>query len=291
MKSIPDLFATKSKQITADHWSENLAGSDAFSPQVYWLAVPAVQRRHQRRATANSVYPTWVQYCIGNFLKSTVSVPADRMLSIGCGSGALERDLFRLNAFNHCDAIDIAPAAIEAAIRDAAAIGASNIHYNVTDVETHSLPRSHYDAIWFNGSLHHIGALEKVCEQVRDSLKPGGWLFFNEYVGANHFDFGPEQKAAISHSFALIPERFRRSFVHGSVGQVQQCVPLPDPVEVVRVDPSEAVRSQDILQVVDRYFDIKACNSSGGSLLQFALHGIAGNFTEGNPDEYGYRQQ
>ena len=49
------------------------------------------------------------------------------MLSIGCGSGALERDLFTLNAFRHCDAIDIAPTAIETAIKAAAtdAMGSS----------------------------------------------------------------------------------------------------------------------------------------------------------------------
>ena len=42
------------KQVTADHWSENMAGSDAFSADVYWLAVPTVQRRHQHKATAGS---------------------------------------------------------------------------------------------------------------------------------------------------------------------------------------------------------------------------------------------
>jgi SAM-dependent methyltransferase len=269
------------KAITARHWSENMAGTDAFSPQVYWLAVPEVQRRFQRLACRGSDFPVWVQYCLGAFLGR--DKPVANMLSIGCGNGALERDLFRLHAFHHCDAIDIAPAAIEAAIREADVIGAKSIHYSVTDVEKAGLPEGRYDAVWFNGSLHHIRELETVCERVRRSLKPGGWLFFNEYVGANHFAFGPQQCAAIAQAFALIPERYRLSFANGSFGEVQHVAPLPDPVEVARTDPSEAVRSQDILKVVEDYFEFRTVNSCGGSLLQFLLHGIAGNFTPEDP--------
>jgi SAM-dependent methyltransferase len=269
------------KAITARHWSENMAGTDAFSPQVYWLAVPEVQKRFQRLACRGSDFPVWVQYCVGAFLGRDKAVSS--MLSIGCGNGALERDLFRLNAFHHCDAIDIAPAAIEAAIREADAIGAKSIHYSVTDVEKTSLPEGRYDAVWFNGSLHHIRELETVCQRVSRSLKPGGWLFFKEYVGANHFAFGPQQSAAITQAFALIPERYRLSFVRGSFGEVQHVAPLPDPVEVARTDPSEAVRSQDILKVVEDHFEFRMLNPCGGSLLQFLLHGIAGNFTPEDP--------
>ena len=272
---------TADKQVTADHWSENMAGSDAFSADVYWLAVPAVQRRHQHKATAGSGHPGWVQYCLKEFLGDQVQ--GARMLSIGCGTGTLERELYRLNAFEHCDAVDIAPGAIEAARAEALAIGASTINYSLCDIEKTDLPASHYDAVWFNGSLHHIRELEVVCRRVANSLKPGGWLFFNEYVGANHFAFDTQQRAAISHAFGLIPEQFRRSFVQGSYGQVQQVVPLPDPVDVVKVDPSEAVRSADILRVVGEHFDIRALNRCGGSLLQFLMHGIAGNFRDDNP--------
>lgn len=269
------------KQVTANHWSEHLADSDAFSPRVYWLAVPAVQKRYQRLASLGGAYPAWTQYCLTEFLAHRV--PVERMLSIGCGSGALERDLCRLKAFHHCDALDIAPGALEAARREASAIGASTIEYKLVDIEKTELPRHYYDVAWFNGSLHHIRELEVVCDNVRNALRPGGWLFFNEYVGANHFGFGPEQREAIDNAFGLIPARYRHSYVGGSCGPVQESAPLPDPAEVVRVDPTEAVRSEDILKVVGDYFNIRTCNPCGGSLLQFLLHGIAGNFREEDP--------
>lgn len=273
----------ESKQVTADHWSENVAGSDAFSADVYWLAVPAVQKRHQHKACAGKPYSNWVEYCLGEFLHT--QEPVGRMLSIGCGSGTLERQLFQLRAFEKCDAIDIAPTAIELAKMAATAIGAgSSIEYRQIDVETVSLPSCHYDVVWFNGSLHHISQLEAVCRNIQNSLKPGGWLFFNEYVGANHFGFCEKQRTAISHTFNLIPERFRKSFVSGSSGRLVTAVPLPDPDEVKRTDPSEAVRSSEIMEVVSQHFEIKAINNCGGSLLQFVVHGIAGNFRAEDPE-------
>jgi len=272
---------TDDKQTTADYWSENLAGSDPFSAEVYWLAVLRVQRRFQRQATAGRGYFDWVHYCVGEFLRP--HIPMGRMLSVGCGSGVLERDLYRLQAFQHWEAMDIAPGAIDAARREAAALRASTIDYRVQDVEHSALPRHHFDAVWFNGSLHHIRALETVCERVRHALKPGGWLFFNEYVGANHFAFDAAQRAAIHNAFGLIPARYRRSFLAANRGALQTQVLMPDPVEVARVDPSEAVRSADILDVVRQHFDVVGQNNCGGSLLQFVLHGIAGNFREDDP--------
>jgi len=270
------------KQTTADYWSDNLAGSNPFSPQLYWLAVPRVQRRFQRQACAGADHPSWVHYCVEAFVRPRT--PLARMLSIGCGSGTLERELYALGAFVTCDAIDIAPGAIAQARQEARAIGAeAAIHYRVEDVEHTPLAHQQYNAIWFNGSLHHVRALEAVCAQVRQALKPDGWLFFHEYVGANHFDFGATQRAAMAHAFGLIPQRYRRSFVAGHGGQVLDAVLMPDPREVARVDPSEAVRSSDILSVVRQHFDIVAENPCGGTLLQFVLHGIAGNFREEDP--------
>lgn len=268
-------------EITADHWSKNVASSDAFSPQVYWLAVPAVQQRFQRLACGGTHHRWWVKYCLGEFLNHSIS--PIRMLSIGCGSGTLERDLFRLNAFSECDAIDIAPGAIDIARKEAHLIGASHIKYHVQDVQKTPLEKNAYDAVWFNGSLHHIKQLESVCESVRNALKPGGWVFYNEYVGANHFAFSERQRGVVESAFRLLPPEYRCSFQPEHFGKVQFNVQLPEPAEVIKVDPSEAIRSQDIRRVLSDYFVEHAFNPCGGNILQFALHGIAGNFVETDP--------
>jgi len=268
------------KEKVAARWSDSAIVFDAFSPQLYWLAVPAVQARHQRRSCAGATYPSWVEYCLNEFM---FGARAERMLSIGCGQGALERQLHALRAFDACDAYDIAPGAIEMARNAAAAANIRTINYEARDVEARDFGVGVYDAIWFNGSLHHIKALETVLENVRKALKPNGLLFLHEYVGADRFAFPMVQRQAIERAFLLIPDTYRKSFAPHDFGEVASLPPLPDPEEVRRADPSEAVRSSAILPVLSTLFDTLALNASGGTLLQFLLSGIAGNFRADDP--------
>jgi len=270
------------KKKIADYWSENIAGSNPFSSDVYWLAIPAVQERYQKKACANKPYSSWVEYCVKEFLGS--AVPVQRMLSIGCGTGSLERHLYSLDVFQQCDAVDISLKAIEIAKQEADKLNITSISYSAYDIEAMELGTDRYDVVWFNGSLHHIKELEFVLNRVKQALKPNGWLFFNEYVGFNRFTFSNRQREIFQHAFYLIPSRYRRSFQHQPTTNAHQTIPpLPDPSEVARVDPSEAVRSQDILSVVNSLFEIVKINSCGGSLLQFLLSGIAGNFKQSDP--------
>lgn len=273
-------MTNQDKARVAERWSEIGSGSYEFSANVYWLAVPTVMTRHQRRAAAGGNYASWVEYCLGSFIPRG---DKRRMLSVGCGDGDLERHLMRIDTSTTCDAFDIAPAAIDRAIAAAAAEGFGGIRYRCADIETLQLEEGVYDAAWFNGSLHHIQALERVLDRVRYSLKPGGLLFVNEYVGANHFNFPPVQREAILHAFHLIPQRHRLSFIPATFGQVATQAPIPDPEEVRRADPSEAIRSQDIVAVIASMFDVVAMNACGGTIMQFLLSGIAGNFREENP--------
>lgn len=268
---------------TGEFWSRKLQGSD-FAPERFWGHVPEVERRTLRRVAADGRSRSWAEACVRELLAGRT--PVERMLSLGCGTGELERTLARLGAFRECDAWDIAPGGIEIARRLAREEGFANIHYEVRDVTlagSAELPPERYDAVWFESSLHHIEPLERVCQQVARTLKPDGFLFLNEYVGPSAFAFSARQKELIRAAFALIPARFRRSFEPGGPALLTSA-PIPTPAEVKAEDPTEAVRSADILAVLPDYFDIVFRRETGGTLLQFLLHGIAGNFREDDPE-------
>lgn len=53
---------------------------------------------------------------------------------------------------------------------------------------------------------------------------------------------------------------------------------LPTLHSVMAVDPSESIRSAEIVPVLCRYFDIVEFKPMGGAILQFLLADIAGNF-------------
>ena len=270
----------------AARWSAQQPGAGAFSRAVYWLAIPEVDARYQRRACAGDTTRRWFAHLVDTHLGPAAA--RARMVSLGCGTGGLERKLHALGAFAHFDAFDVAPGAIDGARRDAAAAGMTSIDYQVRDLQAEGVPRRSYAAAWFNGSLHHIERLEYVLDEVRDSLAPDGWLFVNEYVGANAFGYGPRQRECIAAAFRLLPARLRRSCIAGDEGRLMEAAPLPDPDEVRRVDPSEAVRSEDILRAIEARFDVVERNDCGGTLLHFLLAGIAGNFRADDAEAMRY---
>jgi SAM-dependent methyltransferase len=264
--------------LVGEIWSAKLASPVAFSPATFWLAVPEVQERFNRKASRGAGH--WINYCVDKFLGDRV--PVERMLSVGCGAGDLERHLAELGAFQHCDAWDLAADGVRRA-QDAARAAGFPIAYAVRDISREPPAPAIYDAVWFNSSLHHVERLEEVCASVARALKPGGLLFLNEYIGPSVFAFPERQRQAIRAAFELIPARLRRSCA-SATPDVLVAPLVPTPAEVRAADPSEAVRSADIPRVLERDFEQLERNDAGGTLLQFVLNGIAGNFRSDDPE-------
>jgi 2-polyprenyl-3-methyl-5-hydroxy-6-metoxy-1,4-benzoquinol methylase len=80
----------------------------------------------------------------------------------------------------------------------------------------------------------------------------------------------------------LVPALRRRLERSGArragVRPTRTSVHLPVANSVAAVDPSEAVRSADIMPVLRQHFDIVEYKPLGGAILQFLLADIAGNF-------------
>lgn len=263
---------------TAEYWSRKLQGT-SFTPEFYWRRVPEVERRRVRLETGGSGHSDWAEYCVREFLAGRT--PVERMLSVGCGTGELERQLARLGAFRECDAWDVSEWAVEEARQLARDEGFHHIRYDVRDITAVELAPDSYDAIWFENVLHHIEPLEAVCEAMARALKSDGYLFLNEYIGPSRFAFPPRQRELIRAAFAMIPARYR---LHREAGTILNSAAIPAPSEVEADDPTESVRSADIPNVVESWFDVVAFHESGGSLLQFLLNGIAGNFRDDDPE-------
>jgi len=265
--------------VVADHWSK--ADRSRFSEAVFWLANPAVQARVQRKAVGDSGAGHWVNFCVERFFGSPL--PAERVLNIGCGAGELDRHLALLNAFRRLDSWDIAPGVLEIARREAEAAGIRGVTYHQGNVELADIGQGIYDVILFVSSLHHVTRLEAMLDACSRALRPGGHLILNEYVGPNRFAFTPPEVEIMRAVYGLIPARFRRLLVPEARGTILEEPPLPDPTEVASVDPSESVRSEEILPLLRERFDIVLERDLGGTLLHWLLNGIAGNFRPEDP--------
>jgi O-antigen biosynthesis protein len=249
---------------------------------VHWTQLNSVQER-MNLLTSGTVKKDRFQYFIDTYLRR---LPVKRALTLGCGHGDLERGLTKYNFAVQHDGIDIAEGAIAEAKRLASEAGLKNLRYTVADLNTVELPRYEYDVVFGIGSVHHIAALEHLLIQVSQWLKPNGYLFLDEYIGPNQFQWPDSQLSIINEQIELMPERFKRAVI--------QPTWLKGPMkrhtiqEMNAVDPSEAIRSDDIIPLVSTLFDVSEVKGYGGSLLHLLLEHIAGNFDDSNPEAVEY---
>ena len=245
--------------------------NDAFSADVYWLAHPLVQERYRRRATGSPDL-TWAAWVARRLSDAAVVV------SVGSGTGGFERDLRAHGFGGRLVGVEPAGGAVAEARRASQGLG---IEYVATTLDDFLRRRAEpVDAIVWNSSLHHSQDPDGDLRLAREALRPNGFVAANEYVGAPAFAFGPAQVELISRAWALLPDDLRRSCIPGRDREILPAPPIPDPVEVAAVDPTEAVRSDLIVGALRRHFDIVEWNPCGGQLLQSVLSGVCGNFRD-----------
>lgn len=222
-----------------------------------WMALPGV-RGYLNTMIGGTVH----DWPFNWFVKFLNGRRLPHALSIGCGMGALERDLIRRGICDRVDAFDGSTVSLAKAKTDAVAEGYGDaIHYFAADFNEPVLPRDTYDAVFFHHSLHHVAKLEKLLRAVLLALKPGGLLYLDEYVGPSRTwwtdDRFRHERAVFD---KLVPHDVR----------VVPHLPLP----IVYEDPSEAVRSGEIMDQVKVGFEIDAFRGYGGNLLSLICPAI-----------------
>jgi SAM-dependent methyltransferase len=115
------------------------------------------------------------------------------------------------------------------------------------------LPGNTYDAVFFHQSLHHVARLERLLATVLGALKRDGLLYLDEYVGPSRTEWTFQKLRIHSAIFALLPEECR----------VKPELDLP----IQPDDPSEAVRSGEIMKSLEIGFRIDQKRDYGGNLL------------------------
>jgi SAM-dependent methyltransferase len=177
-----------------------------------------------------------------------------RGLSIGCGTGALERDLIRRGICERVDAFDGSLASLWFARKEARAAGfEEQVRYFAADFNAISLPAGTYDIVFVHQALHHVTELEGLYATIVRSLRDGGLLYIDEYVGPSRFDWDEALIRPHRAIYDALPERTR----------AEQKLLLP----IQPDDPSEAVRSSEIIDRLRIGFRVLEQRDYGGNLL------------------------
>jgi len=280
------------KKIIEDFWSK----VDCSASERNYYCFPPLRSRFCKLIFNESAADRrdWCEYwTVEKYLKD--KIPFKTCLSICCGFGEIERILSRLKLAEEFVGTDIAPGAIAEAIKRANTEGFYNIRYYVSDMNSDPLPEDQYDIIWANGALHHIEELQRVIGKLQKSLKRGGYLITNEYVGPNYQQLPGRQQEIINAVKHILPADLRDSGVHLSsmeresvlgktigklmgrrtdgdhenlFGPLWKMRSLED---FLRTDPSEGINSSKIIPLLNKFFDDVEVKYYHGSILQHAL--------------------
>lgn len=192
-------------------------------------------------------------------------IPMDKelsVLSLGCGTGNLERRLLSYPNIKRIDAFDISEDSIQTAldkIETHERVGI--VHYSVANLNVYPLKRGSYDLIIAQECIHHIQNLEFLYENVAQALKPGGVFLQMEYVGPNRFQFENSIICAVNFLLRLLPARFK----------IKDTYERTTEFDIIQADPSEAVRAQEIIPLSRKYFPDTQIFYLSGTLMHI-LH-------------------
>jgi len=266
----PATAAQREAEEVADFWGEEVWRYRAPEGKPFsWLHHPMVLAYKNRRVTGDPGRE-WLSWVKREFAPEGL----ERGLSLGCGLGAVERKAIGAGLCRRLDGFDISREAVRGAAALAREGECQGIHYFVADLNRFALVPDSCDIAFATMCLHHVSNLEGLCAEVARALKPGGLFVVDEYVGPSRFHFGERQISYINALLAALPGRLRR----GPAGTEKGLFHGLDPQEVAAKDPSEAVRSEEILPALEAHFDVLARADYGGTLLQFLLADIVGNF-------------
>ena len=249
----------------------------------YWLAHPMVVARVNTLISGDPGCDAYGRL-ERLFRKRGWTLPIERAASLGCGFGNLERDLAQRGMVREMDAYDLAEGAVAQARRLAQEAGLGTVRYHVADLDTLSLPEGSLDAVFAHQAVHHVENLEGLYATVHAALRPGGIFHLHEFVGPSRFQWTDAQLAAVNNYLFSLPPHLRRL----PDGRPKPAMEMPTIAAMIAADPSEAVRSADILDALEPSFDIIERRDFGGTLLHLALGDIAQNFDASRAGDFGH---
>lgn len=177
-------------------------------------------------------------------------------VSVGCGDASKELALLQDNLVERFELWEISPRFVERGRRAAERLGLlDRIQYRSGDAfQEPAAPR--FDLVYWDHSLHHMSDVSKALEWSVASLRPGGFVIINDYVGPNRLQFTRDEVALANDFLAR----------HGITD------PHPKSTLISRLrqwwrDPSEAPQSELIAHAVRRHLPGADLEPIGGTFL------------------------
>jgi SAM-dependent methyltransferase len=221
--------------------------SEVYYSGTYWNNFVAVRRRINERISGD---PTQQWY--EHFAKSTKRT-FERALILNCGNGWVERELVEHGLIAEGVGIDYSETLLDQARSEAGEAGLP-LTYHQADINTGPLPAGSFDLVVNHAAAHHIAAIDRVFREVCRVLPSDGWFVSFDYVGPHRNQYRLDAWEEAWKLNRQLPASLRQELTYP-----------PLPVMLV-VDPTEAIHSELILGMFDRYFTASQFTPLGGAI-------------------------
>ena len=198
----------------ARHWNELVRDHAQFTSQL-WTSNPLVRARINQLISGDPAVDCW-QFALRFLSQHGVSFPVAKVVSLGCGTGELERGLSKYSVARKFVGLDISAESIQTARAACSELSAAKFVYEIADLNKVSFGLEEVDIVVAHMSIHHITNLEGISEAIKNSLVPNGWCVFNEFVGAKRFQWSNKQLDLINRALDALP-RFVKTDVNGQI--------------------------------------------------------------------------
>jgi 2-polyprenyl-3-methyl-5-hydroxy-6-metoxy-1,4-benzoquinol methylase len=261
---------------TASYWGDFHAQS---RPKLSWLEASAIVEEVNRRVTG---HPKVNPY---EWFKSTSKSNFRNALIVGCGTGELERDLLKMGLFENAIGIDIAPKSISKAADDARSQGLTALDYRVFDLDKDDYASlGTFDLIIVNMVAHHVSKLDTFFASINSMLRTKeSRVILNEYIGPNRFQQSKSVQSIINSLMSALDDSLKVN--HLTDGKELRLRYEITPIShFLANDPSEAIRSSELLNYTNKYLNVISRADYGGAINHMLLTGIIQNFENQYPD-------
>jgi len=201
-------------------------------------------------------------------------------LSLCCGDGSFETQLIQKGVFQKITGLEISAERIH---HGTAQVNANNLtnqlNFLQQDVNQGQYGEACFDVVFAKAALHHIENLEDAFAGMKRCLKPGGLLVAIDFFGPSRFQWTDEQLHACNWFWE---HRMPPNFHANADGSRTQPITRPSIESMIKMDPSEAVRSSDIMAHINHSFEVLNNFALGGTVMNLLLYGERVNRFDAN---------
>ncbi len=221
--------------------------SKVYYQGTYWNDILQVSRFISKKLTGDE-NGLWIP----DFKKRYAQKPFKHALFLNCGDGRWEREFVDRNIVKRVTAFDFSKDLLEKANN---LKGKRSIKYILADVNKIRFKKQSFDLVVNIAALHHVQYINRLCNEILNSLKKDGYFISFDYVGPQRNQYPLLNWLIIKTVNMFLPKNIRKP----NLG-------YPHLPTMLSMDPTEAIHSDLVSKTVYRFFNIVERHDVGGGV-------------------------